>query len=141
MAEMCTPHQRSRMMSRIRSSETRPEVLVRKRLWAKGYRYRKNWILLPGKPDIVLCKYRTAILVHGCFWHHHENCPNGLMPKSNTQYWHEKFRRNKLRDSEITGKLENQGWQVIVVWECEIEKDIDAVIVRIQAALAKTMTC
>lgn len=63
------------------------------------------------------------------------------MPKSNTQYWYEKFRRNKLRDNEITGKLENQGWQVIVVWECEIEKDIDAVIVRIQAALAKTMTC
>ena len=135
MADKCTPHQRSRTMSRIRSSETKPEVMVRKTLWAKGYRYHKNWNLLPGRPDIVLPKYKTVILIHGCFWHHHENCSNGLMPKSNKQYWCDKFLRNKLRDEETRRELENLGWQVIVIWECEIEKDFDAVIAGIQAAL------
>lgn len=111
-------------MSRIRSNDTKPEVLVRKRLFAAGFRYRKHDKRYPGTPDIVLPKYRTVIFVHGCFWHMHEGHSCFVMPKSNTDYWIPKLDRNRKRDAENIRKLESMGWNVIVVWECSLKKNL-----------------
>ena len=111
-------------MQNIRSNDTKPEVLVRKRLFAAGFRYRKHDRRYPGTPDIVLPKYRTVIFVHGCFWHMHEGHPCFVMPKSNTDYWIPKLDRNRKRDAENIRKLESMGWNVIVVWECSLKKNL-----------------
>lgn len=112
---------RSWNMSRIRSSNTRPERLVRSLLHNLGYRFRLNRKDLPGKPDIVLPKYRTAIYVHGCFWHRHRGCALAYVPKSNLPFWNKKFSRNVQRDLEVTSALEQAGWRQLVIWECEIK--------------------
>lgn len=113
---------RSYNMSRIRSTNTKPEELVRKYLFSKGLRYRKNDKRYCGKPDIVLPKYNTIIFVNGCFWHGHEGCRYFVMPKSNLEYWNNKIRRNIDRDKQNIEKLKSEGWKVIVVWECELIK-------------------
>lgn len=115
-----TPEQRHRCMSHIRSKGTKPELLVRRWLWAHGYRYRLNVKSVPGKPDIVMRPYRTAIFVNGCFWHGHKNCGNLRMPKSNTKFWQSKIERNRARDQENYRVLQENGWLVIVVWECQL---------------------
>ena len=112
--------QRSRNMANIHSQNTKPEIIVGKYLFKLGFRYRKNVRKLPGKPDFVLCKYRTVIFVNGCFWHGHEGCKYFVMAKSNTQFWMEKINYNKNRDRENILKLTELGWNVIVVWECEL---------------------
>ena len=122
MADFLTPDQRHFCMSRIHGQATKPELLVRKWLWNHGYRYRLNVKSVPGKPDIVLRRYRTAIFVNGCFWHGHEGCPKYVVPKSNTEFWVAKVRRNKERDLRNYNDLLNAGWQVIVVWECQLKK-------------------
>lgn len=109
-------------MSHIRSTNTKPEELVRKHLFAQGFRYRKNVAKLPGKPDIVLQKYRTVIFVNGCFWHKH-NCPRFVWPTSNTEYWTKKITGNVERDKANYKLLEEAGWRVITIWECELKKD------------------
>ncbi len=114
---------RSYNMSRIRSINSKPEEMVRKYLFSKGLRYRKNIKTLPGKPDIVLKKYKTVVFVNGCFWHGHENCRYFVMPKSNTEYWEKKIRRNIERDVSVYKKLSELGWNVIIIWECELKKD------------------
>lgn len=114
---------RSYNMSQIRSTNSKPEIMVRKYLFSKGLRYRKNVKTLPGKPDIVLPKYKTIVFVNGCFWHGHKNCKYFVMPKSNIEFWNEKISRNISRDEEIHRKLSVAGWNVIVVWECELKKD------------------
>ena len=114
---------RSYNMSRIRSTNSKPETMVRKFLFSKGLRYRKNVKTLPGKPDIVLKKYKTVVFVNGCFWHGHENCKYFVMPKSNTDFWTEKISRNIARDSATYQALTKLGWNVIIVWECELKKD------------------
>ena len=114
---------RSYNMSRIRSINSKPEEMVRKYLFSKGLRYRKNIKTLPGKPDIVLRKYKTVVFVNGCFWHGHENCRYFVMPKSNTEYWEKKIRRNIERDVSVYKKLSELGWNVIIIWECELKKD------------------
>lgn len=114
---------RSYNMSQIRSTNSKPEIMVRKYLFSKGLRYRKNVKTLPGKPDIVLPKYKTIVFVNGCFWHGHKNCKYFVMPKSNIEFWNEKISRNISRDEEIHRKLSAAGWNVIVVWECELKKD------------------
>ena len=114
---------RSYNMSCIKGKNTKPEEKVRKALFSKGFRYRKNDRRLPGTPDIVLPKYRTVIFVHGCFWHMHEGHPCFVMPKSNAGYWKPKLERNRERDAENIRKLEAMGWNVIVVWECELKRD------------------
>lgn len=124
MADNHTISVRSYNMSRIRSNDTNPEVFVRKRLFAAGFRYRKNDKRYPGKPDIVLPKYRTVIFVHGCFWHMHEGCPCFVMPKSHLEYWKPKLERNKQRDIKNQESLRLMGWNVIVVWECMLKKDL-----------------
>ena len=113
---------RSYIMSLIRSKNTKPEELVRKWLFSKGFRYRKNVKKLPGCPDIVLPKYRTVIFINGCFWHMHINCPSNHIPKTNREFWEKKLSRNQLRDSENLFELEKLGWNVIVVWECGLTK-------------------
>ena len=117
-----TKEVRSYNMSRIRSTDSKPETMVRKFLFSKGLRYRKNVKILPGKPDIVLKKYKTVVFVNGCFWHGHENCKYFVMPKSNTDFWTEKISRNIARDSATYQALTKLGWNVIIVWECELKK-------------------
>ena len=124
MADVHTPEQRSYNMSRIRSKNTKPEELVRKYLFSQGFRYRKNDVRLPGKPDIVLPKYKTVIFVNGCFWHAHEGCKYFVWPKSNEEFWKNKITGNIRRDSDNYMKLEQMGWNVIVVWECQLKKPI-----------------
>jgi len=121
MADNHSPEMRSYNMSRIRSNNSKPEETVRKFLFSQGFRYRKNDKRLPGKPDIVLPKHRTVVFVHGCFWHCHTGCPDYVRPKSNQDYWDRKLKRNKSRDIENRNRLDELGWRVIVVWECELK--------------------
>ena len=119
MADNHTKEIRSMNMSHIRSTNTKPEEKVRKYLFSKGLRYRKNVRTLPGKPDIVLKKYKTVVFVNGCFWHKHD-CGRFVMPSSNTEYWEKKINGNVERDKTNTALLKEQGWKVIVIWECQL---------------------
>lgn len=124
MSDKLTPEKRSWNMSRIKGKDTKIEVEVRKYLFSKGYRFRKNDKRYPGKPDIVLPKYHVAIFVHGCFWHRHEGCKDATTPKTRTEFWVEKFDKNVKNDQIKQEKLRELGWKVIVIWECEIKKDL-----------------
>lgn len=123
MPDTKTPFERSANMSRIHSTNTRPEIIVRKYLFNHGFRYRINDKRYPGKPDIVLPKYRTIVFVNGCFWHMH-GCSRSHFPQSNREYWIPKIERNARRDSDNIKKLESEGWKVITVWECELKKSV-----------------
>lgn len=114
---------RSYNMSMIRSKNTKPEELVRKYLFSQGFRYRKNVRKLPGCPDIVLPKYKTVIFVNGCFWHGHKGCKYFVWPKSNAEYWYKKIENNINRDIKNIKLLQEQGWIVLTVWECELKKE------------------
>ena len=114
-----TSAQRSYNMSLIHGKDTKPEVLVRRYLFSRGLRFRKNDKRLPGHPDIVFPKYKTVVFINGCFWHGHEGCKYFVMPKSNVEFWQNKIQTNIARDAAINDKLSEQGWNVIVVWECE----------------------
>jgi len=123
MVDIYSKSKRSEIMARIRSKDTSPELFLRKFLFSNGFRYRVCRKDLPGKPDLLLPKYRTAIFVNGCFWHGH-SCKIGSkkrMPKSNSEYWNEKIRGNIFRDKQHHKELKKMGWRVIVVWECEIQ--------------------
>lgn len=122
MADKMTPSQRHYCMSRIKGKDTRPEMRVRRYLHGHGFRYSLHSKRLPGKPDLVLRKYNSVIFIHGCFWHGHPGCPEFRPPKSNEEFWKEKVRRNKERDAAEIGTLEALGWNVIIVWECELKK-------------------
>lgn len=121
MADNHSKSQRSYNMSRIRDKNTAPEEKVRKYLFSKGFRYRKNVRNLHGCPDIVLPKYRTVIFINGCFWHKH-NCKRFVWPSSNQEYWHNKITGNVLRDQRNQALLKAEGWNVVVIWECELKK-------------------
>ena len=120
MADILNTQQRHHCMSRIRGKDTKPELLVRKGLHARGFRFRLQDRKLPGRPDIVLPKYGVAIMVNGCFWHGHKGCRYATKPKSNIEFWETKIARNKHRDEVTAAHLEALGWSVIVVWECEL---------------------
>ena len=122
MTDKFSKETRSMIMSRIKNTNTKPEEIVRKFLFSKGFRYRKNVKKLPGCPDIVLPKYRTVIFVNGCFWHMHE-CKDVSWPSSNTTYWQAKLQRNIERDSKNINLLKSNGWKVVVVWGCELKKN------------------
>lgn len=122
MADVHSAETRSYNMSRIRGKDTKPEELVRKYLFAQGFRYRKNDARLPGKPDIVLPKYKTVIFVNGCFWHGHTGCPYFVWPKNNAEFWKKKINGNIGRDERNYRLLSEQGWKVLVVWECALRK-------------------
>lgn len=120
MTDRISKEKRSWNMSRIRGKDTKPETLLRGLLHQEGFRFRLHSPNLPGKPDIVLPKYRTVIFVHGCFWHRHKGCSNATMPKTRTEFWAEKFRRTVERDQRKQSELEALGWRVLTVWECEL---------------------
>ena len=115
-----TPEQRHKNMQHIRSKDTAPEIITRKFLFGKGFRYRKNDSRLPGHPDIVLPKYRTVVFIHGCFWHRHPGCSKASVPTNNREFWQRKFENNIKRDIIVKEQLNEMGWHVIVIWECEI---------------------
>ena len=123
MSDILTSSQRHRCMSRIRGKNTKPEILVRKGLHARGFRFRLHNKKLPGSPDIVLPKYGVAIMVNGCFWHGHKGCRYATEPKTNIEFWETKIARNRHRDEVTTAHLEALGWTVITVWECELRKN------------------
>lgn len=118
-----TIQQRSRNMKQIRSKDTGPEKIVRAYLFGRGLRYRVADKRYPGKPDIVLPRYKAAVFIHGCFWHQHPGCRMAVMPKSNVDYWRPKLERNIERDQENIEELNRLGWRTFVVWECELTKD------------------
>lgn len=119
-----TKEQRHHCMASIRGKNTRPEIMVRKFLFSRGFRYRLNHPRLPGHPDIVMRKYRTCIFVNGCFWHGHDNCRYFVLPKTNTEFWKAKIERNRTRDIEEQHKLASMGWHCITVWECQLKPTV-----------------
>ncbi len=121
MPDVLNKDQRHRCMSHIRSKDTKPEIIVRKFLFARGYRYRKNCNRLPGTPDVVMKKYGIVIFIHGCFWHGHSD---SHLPKTNTDFWRKKIERNKARDEENRQKLKKMGWSVMTIWECQLKPSV-----------------
>ena len=122
MADIVSPEQRSKNMSAIRSKDTRPEVYLRKLLFAQGVRYRIASKNIPGHPDIFLRKYNTAIFVHGCFWHRHQGCKYAYTPKSRVEFWQKKFNNNTQRDTVVQYELQSKGIKCLIIWECTIKK-------------------
>ena len=116
--------QRHANMAAIHGKNTKPEMVVRRYLWGHGFRYRLNHPRLPGKPDIVMRKYRTCIFVNGCFWHGHEDCRHYTIPKTNTEFWQKKIQRNQERDKEVQQKLAFMGWHSITIWECQLKPEV-----------------
>ena len=120
MVDFLSPRERSERMSRIRSKNTHPELALRRVLHRMGLRYRLHGAGLPGRPDLVFPRYKVVVFVHGCFWHRHSGCSIATTPKSNTAFWMEKFEKNVARDARVAEQLEEQGWRVLVAWECEL---------------------
>lgn len=137
MADIWSKEKRSAVMAKIRGKNTKPEIILRSYLFKAGFRFRIHQKNLPGKPDIVLAKYKTAIFVHGCFWHYHESCKEGRIPNTNSQFWINKLSKNVERDFKNENELRQLGWNVIVVWECDIEKHIE----ETGAKLIKNILC
>lgn len=126
---------RSEVMSKIRSKNTKPELIIRSALFRQGYRFRIHRKDLPGCPDIVFPSRRVAIFIHGCFWHLHQACRDGTIPKTSTDHWKAKLERNVVRDKEHVQRLEEMNWRVMTIWECEIQKNLDEVINRVVSFL------
>jgi DNA mismatch endonuclease (patch repair protein) len=139
MADIFSKTKRSEIMSKVSGKETKPEIFIRKFLFAQGFRYRKNDKRFPGKPDIVLPKYKTVIFVHGCFWHGHQNCRKSALPQTNYEFWKNKIQGNTERDKSNQKQLKKLGWKIIVVWQCRIknrdlfEKTMKRVVQKITA--------
>jgi DNA mismatch endonuclease (patch repair protein) len=126
-----SPETRSYNMSRIRGKDTKPEVKLRSLLHGEGYRFRLHDPRLPGKPDIVLPKYKTAIFVNGCFWHRHEGCRHSSMPQTRQDFWKKKFSGTVLRDRKKIQQLEESGWKALTIWECELKDEPQSVLSRL----------
>ena len=124
MTDKLAPLQRHNNMAAIHGKDTKPEMVVRRWLWGHGYRYRLNHPRLPGKPDIVMRKYRTCIFVNGCFWHGYEGCQYYTIPKTNTAFWMAKIKRNQERDVEVQRRLTSMGWHSITIWECKLKPKV-----------------
>lgn len=145
MADVHSIETRSYNMSQIKGRDTKPEILIRKYLFSKGYRFRLYDKKLPGKPDLVLPKYRTVIFVQGCFWHGHENCRYFVVPKTRTKFWLDKIESNKQRDLKNFSQLKTGGWNVLTVFECELkaqkqEKTLNKILARLNKLSAITLT-
>ena len=136
MADVHSKETRSYNMSRIRSKDTKPEMVVRKFLHKNGFRYRLHVKTLPGKPDIVLPKYKTVIFIHGCFWHGHKGCKYFVVPKTRTEWWLNKIGTNIANDTNAEVALQNTGWKIIKIWECELKKhDLENTLNSVKSAL------
>ena len=120
MTDKISRAERSRNMSRIKNKDTKPEMIVRKYLFAQGFRYRLHDKKLMGKPDLVLPKYRAVIFIHGCFWHRHKDCPLAYTPKSREEFWSKKFESNVKRDKLVMETLHHEGWRILTIWECAL---------------------
>lgn len=127
---------RSWLMSKVRSKDTTPEMIVRRAVHKLGYRYRLHCPKMPGKPDLVLSAHRKIIFVHGCFWHGHENCSKARLPKSNVEFWRSKIERNVGRDTELCRMLIDDGWDVLIVWQCQT-KDLEGLVLSLRSFLEK----
>jgi len=134
MTDTRTKEKRSEIMSKVRSKNTTPELVVRRLIFGMGYRYRLHDKRLPGKPDLVFSRRRKAVFVNGCFWHGHENCRYGKLPKSRLDFWKPKIDRNRQRDVENLRRLEDEGWSVLTVWQCEV-KDQEKLRIRLHEFL------
>ena len=121
MADIKTPEERSHNMARIRSKDTKPEIYIRKKLFERGYRYRKNAVNVFGHPDIWLSKYKNTVFVHGCYWHRHNGCKYAYVPKSRADFWMTKFENNVKRDEDARRNLAIRGIRVLIIWECTIK--------------------
>lgn len=141
MSDIKTPEERSLNMAHIKGKDTSIEVKVRHYLFGLGFRYRKNDKRLPGKPDIVLPKYNTVILVHGCFWHRHPECKYAATPKTRVDFWKKKFAYNVDNDRKQMNELAELGWNVIVVWECEVKKQFDSTMNRLVEQILQFSQC
>lgn len=139
MADIFDKKKRSEIMSRITARNTAPELAVRSLLHRMGYRFRLHQTNLPGKPDIVLARYRTVILVHGCFWHRHRGCRFAYTPKSRPDFWLRKLESNIVRDRQVKAELTRLGWYVITVWECEL-RSLDRLSRRLDATLKRRLS-
>lgn len=140
MADIKTKEARSYNMSRIRGKDTKPEEIVRKYLFSKGFRYRKNDRRLPGSPDIVLPRYKTVVFVNGCFWHGHPRCKYFVWPKNNAEFWHNKIQANIIRDQQKQEQLCARGWNVIVIWECQLRPNArDETLTQLEKALRQQL--
>lgn len=135
MPEKISTETRSRMMSGIRAQDTKPELLVRQHLHADGFRFRLHRKDLPGRPDVVLPRWNTAVFAHGCFWHGHAGCRFFRVPKTRTEFWSEKIERNAQRDEKAVHALEAAGWRVAVVWECALRADAGGALGQLSAFL------
>lgn len=137
MSDVFSKNKRSQIMAKISGKDTKPEILVRKFLFSKGFRYRKNDRRIAGKPDIVLPKYKTIIFIHGCFWHGHKNCKAATLPTTNLDFWKSKIEGNSKRDQQTQRLLKKQGWRLSVIWQCRIknknlfEKSMKTLVKRI----------
>lgn len=139
MVDSISARERSRIMSLVKGKNTRPEMVVRRLLHGRGYRYRLHDAKLPGKPDVVFYRKRKVIFVHGCFWHRHQNCSLARTPKSNQEFWTSKLNGNRLRDEANLLKLHEARWEALIIWECEL-RDMKALTDRLQSFLGKTST-
>lgn len=139
MVDKFTVEKRSEIMSKIRGKDTNIEMLVRRYLYARGYRYRKNYKELPGTPDIALTRYKIAIFINGCFWHGHDNCKLYVVPKSRTEFWTRKVEMNRARDSRNQEELTAMGWQVIILWECELGRNFDTTMINLQEKIKQSI--
>ena len=138
MSSIFSPTGRHNNLAAVHSFSTKPELKLRHTLWRHGFRYLVNVKRLPGKPDIVLPKYRTVIFVHGCFWHGHNNCKNYTIPKTNTDFWVAKVSRNQERDQKVWRQLEALGWSVIIVWECQLRRAaLDETVSKVESDIKK----
>ncbi len=133
MSDPLSPEERSRVMSRIRGRNTRPELYVRRAVWSNGFRYRLHLASLPGTPDLVFPRYGLAVFVHGCFWHQH-GCSKSKRPSSNREFWDRKLDGNVARDVRDRARLENMGWYVAVIWGCSLESDTENLLLRLKRA-------
>lgn len=124
MTDRISKEKRSHIMSMIRGRDTKPELMVRRYLFHHGFRYRVNVKRLPGRPDIVLRKYKTAIFVNGCFWHGHEGCKDFRPPRTRVEWWRDKLERNKARDARVREELKRMGWKTMVIWDCQLKPDV-----------------
>jgi len=137
MTDIWPKEKRSQVMALIRSQNTTPERVVRSVLHRMGFRFRLHRRDLPGHPDIVLPKYRSVVFVHGCFWHYHQNCRDGKIPKSNQAYWKPKLERTVRRDREAMEALQSAGWKILIIWECEVANDLVGLRNKLLAFLNK----
>ena len=139
MADSLSKEKRSWNMSRIRGKDTAIEIKVRKYLFSHGFRFRKNVAGLPGKPDIVLPKYKTVVFIHGCYWHRHQGCKYCYTPKTNVEFWNKKFEDNIRNDENKCRLLHEAGWNVITLWECDIEKRFESTMEILEQQLRSSL--